>query len=119
VKFLADENVDKSVVEYLRKYGRHEVLYVTELEASISDDEVTRRANEESALLLTADKDFGELVFRQKRVTHGVVLIRLSGLSGAIKAAAVAAAIDDHANELAGNFTVITPWGVRVRRRRA
>jgi len=67
-------------VERLRDDG-HTVLYVLEMEPSISDDEVIRRANQEFALLLTADKDFGELVFRQRRIVYGVVLIRLAGLS--------------------------------------
>ena len=61
MNFLADENVDKPIVERLRKDG-HIVLYVIEMEPSISDDEVIQRANQESALLLTADKDFGQLI---------------------------------------------------------
>ena len=116
MKFLADENVDKPIVERLRKDG-YVVLYVIEMEPSISDDEVIRRANHETALLLTADKNFGELVFRQGRVVYGVVLIRLSGLSPQHKAKAVAIAIREHADELAQNFTVITPGAVRIRRR--
>jgi len=56
MKFLADENIDKPIVERLRDDG-HIVLYVLEMEPSISDDEVIRQANQESALLLTADKD--------------------------------------------------------------
>ncbi|MBI4725690.1 DUF5615 family PIN-like protein [candidate division TA06 bacterium] len=114
MKFLADENVDKSVAERLRDDG-HTVLYVLEMVPSISDDEVIRRANQEFALLLTADKDFGELVFRQRRSVYGVVLIRLAGLSPQRKAAA-AMAIQKHADELARNFTVITPRTVRIRK---
>lgn len=69
MKFLADENVDKPIVKRLRDDG-HTVLYVLETEPSISDDEVIRRASEELALLLTADKDFGELVFRQRHIVY-------------------------------------------------
>lgn len=118
MKFLADENVDKPIVERLRKDG-HVVLYVIEMEPSISDDEVIRQANQESALLLTADKDFGELAFRQGRIIYGVVLIRLAGLSPQRKAEVVAVAIQEHADELAQNFAVITPGAVRIRRRRS
>ena len=118
MKFLADENVDKPIVERLRKDG-HVVLYVIEMEPSISDDKVIRQANQESALLLTADKDFGELVFRQGRIIYGVVLIRLAGLSPQRKAEVVAVAIQEHADELAQNFAVITPGAVRIRRRRS
>ncbi len=118
MKFLADENVDKPIVERLRDEG-HTVLYVLEMEPSISDDEVTWRANQEFALLLTADKDFGELVFRQRHIIYGAVLIRLAGLSPQRKAEVVAIAIQEHADELAQNFTVITPGAVRIRKQRS
>ena len=85
MKFLADENIDKPIVERLRQDG-HVVLYVIEMEPSVSDAEVMRRANQETALLFAADRDFGELVFRQGRVVYGVVLIRLAGLSPQHKA---------------------------------
>jgi predicted nuclease of predicted toxin-antitoxin system len=64
VKFLADECVDRQIVERLRR-ERHEVLYFVEMEPGISDDEVRNLANLEKSILLTADKDFGELIFRQ------------------------------------------------------
>ena len=92
MKLLADENVDKVIVEHLRKDG-HDVLYVIEMEPGISDDEVIQWANLESAMLLTADKDFGELVFRQSRIVRGVVLIRLAGLSPQRKAEVIGAAV--------------------------
>ena len=116
MKFLADEDVDKPIVEQLRR-DNHVVLYVIEMEPGISDDEVIRRANQERALLLTGDKDFGELVFRQGHIVYGVVLIRLTGLSPQRKAKVVAIAVQEHADELAQSFAVITPGAVRIRRR--
>ena len=77
MNFLVDENVDRQIADCLRSMGHH-VEYVAENDAGISDDEVLEMANEKTALLLTADKDFGELVFRQRRVTSGVILIRLA-----------------------------------------
>lgn len=66
MNLLADESVDRQIVERLRQDG-HEVLYAAEMEPGIPDDVVLERANEISAWLMTADKDFGELVFRDKR----------------------------------------------------
>jgi predicted nuclease of predicted toxin-antitoxin system len=63
MNLLADEGVDRPVVEQLRQDG-HDVLYVAEMEPSINDDVVLMRANQHQAVLLTADKDFGELVYR-------------------------------------------------------
>ena len=114
MNFFADESVDQPIVERLRAEGHH-VLAVIELERSIPDEEVLRRANQQAALLLTADKDFGELVFRQRLLATGVVLLRLAGLSPGAKAGIVATVIRDHARELEGTFTVVSPGMVRIR----
>ena len=94
----------------------HEVSYVAELIPSASDEVVLEMSNEEGLLLVTADKDFGELVFRQRQAHHGVVLIRLEGLRPETKAAAVSAAISRHAEEMGANFVVVAPGTVRIRR---
>ena len=80
MKFLADESVDRPIVERLRQEG-HQVLYIAELKPGMPDDAVLNLANHETALLLTTDKDFGELVFRQRLHMYGVVLIRLAGVT--------------------------------------
>ena len=67
MKFLADECVDRQIVDRLRHDG-YTVLCVAEMEPGISDPEVLNMVNQEEAILLTADKDFGELVFRQDKV---------------------------------------------------
>jgi predicted nuclease of predicted toxin-antitoxin system len=115
VNFLADESIDRPIVERLR-LGGNRVWYVAEMDPGISDDRVLDLANQNEALLLTADKDFGELVFRQRRLTPGVLLIRLAGLSSEAKADLVAVAIDEHSTELLHAFAVITPGVIRIRR---
>ena len=93
------------------------VLYVAEMEPGIPDGLVLERANEVSALLLTADKDFGELVFREGRLSSGgVTLIRLAGLSAERKAETVAKAFAQRGPEFAQTFGVISPGRIRVRR---
>jgi predicted nuclease of predicted toxin-antitoxin system len=114
MNLLIDENVDRQVVDRLRQNG-HRVWYIAEMEPGISDDAVLELANRETALLLTADKDFGELVFRQHRLTSGVVLIRLAGLSPTHKAGIVANIISEHAAELPQAFAVVTPGVLRIR----
>ena len=114
MKFLADECVDRQIVDRLRQES-HEVLYVAELEPGITDDAVLNLANQKNSFLLTADKDFGDLIFRQDKIASGVILIRLAGLSPEVKAEIVANAIREHAGELLQAFTVITPVTVRIR----
>ena len=113
---LADENIDQSIVTKLRLDG-HEVLAVAELEPSLSDDRVLTLSGDRQRLLLTADKDFGDLVFRQQLVSAGVILIRLEGFSTHAKAAIVSAALREHETKLMNAFTVISPGMVRIRAR--
>ena len=116
MNLLADESVDRQIVERLRLDG-HEVLYVAEVAPSISDDVVLEQANMSKAVLVTADKDFGELVYRQGRIHAGVVLIRLAGVSLEAKARIVCVAVRDRAAEFVDGFGVIMPATVRIRRR--
>jgi predicted nuclease of predicted toxin-antitoxin system len=116
MNLVADEGVDRQIVERLRA-DNHDVVYVAELAPSISDDEVLQQANNRQAVLLTIDKDFGELVFRLNRVAAGVILIRLEGLAPTTKAGIVARVIQDHATEIVGAFSVISPGMIRIRPR--
>jgi predicted nuclease of predicted toxin-antitoxin system len=115
MKLVADESVDRKIVWLLRQEG-HDVVYIAELDAGISDDIVLRRASEIGALLITADKDFGELVFRQQLIHYGVMLIRLAGLSPDAKPNVVAAAIRERGPELENSFSVVSPGWIRIRR---
>lgn len=114
MNFLADESIDGSIVAALREEG-HDVEYVAEMSPGITDDEVLGTANSSGSLLLTGDKDFGELVYRLNRVNRGVVLVRLSGLSALLKARVVSQAIRAHGREMVGAFAVISSGMVRIR----
>lgn len=115
MNLLADESIGQSIVDELRQNG-HNVLYVAEFAPSIDDKAVLHQANLNHALLLTEDKDFGELVFRQGLVHMGVVLVRLSGLSLPAKVTSVSTVLANHENELLEAFSVISPGRVRIRR---
>ncbi len=114
MQILADESVDRQTVERLR-VDRHTVWYVAEMQPGVSDDEVLDLANREAAILLTADRDFGELVFRQHRLTTGIVLTRLAGMAPLARADLVTRVVREYGSRLAGVFTVITPGAVRIR----
>lgn len=115
MNLLADESIDKLIVDRLRQDG-HRVLYIAEFAPSIDDDAVLQQANQNDTLLITADKDFGELVFRQGRIHVGIVLVRLAGLPSYAKARTISAVFADHGDELLNAFSVISPERVRIRR---
>lgn len=84
----------------------------------ITDEAVLELANADERILMTADKDFGELVFRLRRVAFGVLLVRLPGLPSSGKADAVAQVIREHGTEMSGAFSVLSAGLVRIRRPR-
>lgn len=114
MKVVADERVDRPIIERLRADG-HEILAVAELAPSIADDAVLDLAKSGACPLLTGDKDFGELVHRQRRLSHGVILLRLAGLIPTAKATLVAAVFQAHAHECGDAFTAVTATMIRIR----
>ena len=88
MKIVADESVDWPMVERLRGDG-HEVIAIVESCPGAPDERVLEPANASAAILLTADRDFGELVFRLGQISAGVVLVRLAGLGRESKLARV------------------------------
>lgn len=114
--FMADENVDAGIVVRLRADG-HDVVWVAELAPGIDDEQVMALANDQGRVLITTDKDFGDLVFRLGRVTAGVILLRLEGLASTAKAETVSLAVAAHFAEIGGAFSVIAPGVMRIRTR--
>jgi predicted nuclease of predicted toxin-antitoxin system len=115
MKICADESVDHGIVVRLREDG-YEVDYIAEMSPGILDEEVLIQASEDNTLLVTADKDFGELIFRQGYIKRGIVLYRLAGMLSNEKAEIVSRVISQHGDELLQAFSVITEKAVRVRR---
>ena len=114
ITFVADESFDRQVVLALRT--DHDVLYIAEENPGLTDERVLALCEKRKAVLITADKDFGELVFRFRRNHYGVVLCRLPGMSPREKAAIVRDIFNKHINEMKDNFTVITKDKTRIRK---
>jgi predicted nuclease of predicted toxin-antitoxin system len=115
MRFPADEGVDRQIVEKLRTEG-HDVLYIAEIDAGISDDKVLELSNEEERILMTRDKDFGELAYRDRKVHAGIILNRLYELTSEKKAELVSKVIQEFGEQLVGTFTVIQPGRIRIKK---
>src|SRR4051812_8578263 len=80
MRLLANENVPRLTVEALRAAG-HDLVWARTDMAGSSDDEVLARAMTEGRILLTHDKDFGDLAFHAGLpATCGIILVRLGNL---------------------------------------
>lgn len=113
MRLLADENIPLTMVVALRSKG-HDVAWVAESNPSIHDTDVLHRAAEEQRVLLTFDKDFGELAVRkQLPAESGVVLLRISN-KPALATSLLLKVLDLHSS-FAGRFVVVEEQRVRDR----
>lgn len=115
MKFVGDEGVDAQIIKALWKEG-HDVIYIAEFDSGITDDLVLKYANNQERILITRDKDFGELVYRDKKIHSDIILNRLFELSTEKKVSIVMNTINRFKDELIGSFTVIQPSKIRIKK---
>lgn len=112
---VADESVDHNIVIILRDAGFN-VYSITETNSSISDAAVLKIAVKNKSLLLTEDKDFGELVYRFNMKHCGILLIRLIEFNSVEKASLVLMAMEKHFHKLVNVFSVLDKKRIRTRK---
>jgi predicted nuclease of predicted toxin-antitoxin system len=114
MRILANENVAGVVVREFRARG-HDVLSVKESMRGEKDLVVLARAHADCRLLLTCDKDFGELAVRfGLPAGSGVILLRLSGSNPETDNARAISAVTSR-DDWSGHFAVVTDDRVRLR----
>ncbi|HEX4046637.1 MAG TPA: DUF5615 family PIN-like protein [Elusimicrobiota bacterium] len=86
MKLLLNENLGRSAAEALRRRG-HDVVWIGEGFAGTQDSAVLAKAKREGRVLVTKDKDFGELAFKSGEAHTGIILLRLAdeGASNTIR----------------------------------
>ena len=113
LSILANENVPGDVVEALRGDG-HDVAWVRTQAPGSTDEAVLAQAQAEDRILITFDKDFGELAFRRKLpASVGIVLLRLQ-TQGSAQAAAIVLAAFRSRSDWAGHFSVVEKDRIRM-----
>lgn len=106
LKFLADECCDMGLTAFLRKKG-YDVSYISEQGTGAEDDTVLQKAYTENRILITEDKDFGELVFRLRKPAAGVIFIRIPIKQRHLKCLRLEKLIDEYSDRLSGRFVVV------------
>jgi predicted nuclease of predicted toxin-antitoxin system len=113
MRLLANENFPGDAVTALRQRG-HDVTWVRTDSPGISDVDVLERAQRENRIVITFDKDFGELAFRLKLpALSGIILFRISMPSSAYVAQAAVAALESR-TDWAGHFAVVEEHRIRL-----
>jgi hypothetical protein len=110
MRFLADENFPGAAVDALMRAG-HDAVWIGTIAPGMPDSEVFRWAARESQIILTFDKDFGEIA-RGARLPDdcGIALFRVPMPSSAEVGTLVGGRSD-----WSGHFSVIEPDRVRMR----
>jgi predicted nuclease of predicted toxin-antitoxin system len=113
MRFLADENFPANAVEAIRERG-HDITWIQKVAPGSSDQEVLQLAQAEARIILTFDKDFGELAFRAKLpASSGIVLFRITLPSSEYVARIAVAALEGR-SDWTGHFTVIEDNRIRL-----
>jgi predicted nuclease of predicted toxin-antitoxin system len=114
MRILANENFPLDAVVSLRTDG-HDVLWVRTEAPGISDVEVLDLARRDNRLIVTFDKDFGELAFHAHLpLASGIILFRLRAASAAQIAKFVSSVLMSRDDWL-GSFAVIDNFRIRIR----
>src|SRR5216683_6419613 len=114
MQFLANENFPLDAVEAVRRIG-HDVAWIRTDSPGSNDRDILKRAVSEQRILLTFDKDFGDLAFQFGLPAHcGIVLFRLQASSSAALATVVVTALQSR-TDWAGQFSVVEAGRIRMR----
>jgi len=115
---LTDENIFRGLIEALRKNG-YEVFSVFESCRGISDIAVSKLSLQPPRIIITEDKDFGNLIFEQKLAITGVIFLRFLNTERDLVISEVLNFLSTQTFEtLKGNFVTITPNKVRIKKYR-
>ena len=114
MRFLADENLHPDLIAWMRSRGE-DVLAVAEVCPGEPDEVVLRYATTEARVVVTDDKDFGELVVHRRFATAGVLLLRFHSSTIAARAARLDQVWDSVTGLLPGRFVVLSDRTIRAR----
>ena len=113
IKFIADVNIEKVIVGLLLENG-YNVKWLPDYGCEILDADLLNMANTEKRILVTNDKDFGELTFLQKKLSTGIILIRVKGQEPQNKIKVMKKLLQNYSDKLLYHFVVVTKGKIRI-----
>jgi len=116
MKYIIDVGVSKKVEKWLEETG-YDVKNVRDLDPAMSDETIIRLAIDEKRILITMDKDFGELVYKSGMDHHGVLLLRLESANSTEKLNVVQKIFEKHEKKLKNSFCVYQNNQLRIRKK--
>ncbi len=101
------------LAKWLQKL-HHDVFSVYDETRGLDDESIIHKANLENYILITNNKDFGELVFRMKKPHKGVILLRLKDKRSENKIAVLQRVLESYSDKLVNNFIIVTEKTLRI-----
>ncbi|MBI2664599.1 DUF5615 family PIN-like protein [Candidatus Woesearchaeota archaeon] len=114
LKFLVDESSGNKLAAALIKEG-HDALYAGEVLRGESDGSVLAKSLKENRILITNDKDFGELIFRQRKECAGIIFLRLKKDTPRRRIDYALSLIEEQGKKLSKAFVTISETSIRIR----
>lgn len=115
LKFLVDVGVSKKLEKWLQDQG-YDVKSTRDINPRMSDKEMLSIAVSEKRMVITMDKDFGELVFNSRLPHGGVLLLRLENSNSSEKIEVVRKILERHSYKLLNKFSVFKDGRLRIRK---
>jgi len=115
INFLLDESVEFRIATYLRE-NDFDVLTIAEEFPSIPDEQVLQIAYKQKRILITNDKGFGKLIFKEGQKSHGVILIRMPFSTLQEKIVRLNRVLSPKTSNINRLFTTITNKSIRPKR---
>ena len=113
IRFLADVNVEKSIVDYLSKQG-YDIKWIPDYDCEMFDEDLLQMANEEQRILITNDKGFGDLIFLQKKLSAGTILFRVKGHGSQEKIRLMRKLLMGYRDKLLNHYVIVSKGKIRV-----
>lgn len=115
LKFLVDVGVGKNVEAWLRAEG-FDTIALRDVDPRMADLDAQKLASKEGRIVITMDKDFGELVYRMQQKHVGVLLLRMEDSQKEEKLAAIKAILTQYGNQLKDHFSTYRKGKLRIRK---
>ena len=116
MKLIADENLHRKIITSLREVG-HEVFSIQDNNSGITDEEILEKYSAADSIIITQDKDFGDLTFFKKINSNCIILLRFPAKDiDKILIVLTNFLVENKMNFLKGKFIVLTPVKKRIRK---
>ena len=114
MKFVVDESTGKGVAKFLKEED-YDTVYIGTDDKGIEDSEIMKKAVEENRIIITNDKDFGELAIRQKRKSKGILILRLQIETPENKIKTIKNVLEEHKDKLENNLVIAKENQIKTR----